>query len=486
MGTEPPPAIVERREVVRGTPIARNITSLVLGQVITKAVNMAASIAVVRWLGVESLGQYAYIVAFCFPFGAVADFGLATLAIREISRDRARAGEIIATMRRLIIRLTTLSITATLVLGFILHHDWLTLTGIALFAMSSVISALTTPWLVLMTAREDLHLISIHRVTASLASSIATVAVLLFGGRVLALLAVGVGVNVVMLGVARILAGRVETSPATTVVTMRAMLAQALPVGLLMAAYALYYRVDMMMLQWLRGPAEVGIYAAAYRFVDAFVLLAASIGAPFFPKLSSLVGRNPSAARALLEDAYRPLFAVGLPLSVGGFVLADGLVVIAFGSDFAAAAVPLRVLVWTALPLFWVYVANQGLIAANRTWGLAAVYGVTLGLNVLANLALVPSFGAAGAAVAMVIAEWVNLALVVILLRRTFDVTFSAGGFWRAAAAAAVMALSVTSMQAYGPVVALAVGAVSYPAVLLMLGYVKSADMAALRRLLTQ
>lgn len=486
MGTESPPAMVERREVLRGKPIARNITSLVLGQVITKAVNMAASIAVVRWLGVESLGQYAYIVAFCFPFGAVADFGLATLATREISRDRTRAGAVIRTMRRLVLRLSGISLSVMVATGLVLHHDWPTIVGITLFGVSSVLSAMTTPWLVLMTAREDLHLVSVHRVTASLASSLATVGVLLAGGRVLSLLAIGVSVSVVMLGVARALAGSAQPSVSTVPVTMRSMLAQALPVGLLMAAFALYYRVDMIILEALRGPTEVGLYAAAYRFVDAFVLLAASISGPFFPKLSSLGDRNRPAARGLLEDAWRPLFALGLPLSVGGFILADGLVVLAFGRDFAASAAPLRILVWMVLPLFWVSVANQGLIAADRVWSLATVYTATLVVNVVGNLILVPSFGATGAALAMVIAEWANLALVIVLLRRTFGVTFAAAGMWRAAAAATAMALSVVASHAYGPITALTVGAISYPTALLMLGYAQSADMAALRRLLAQ
>lgn len=464
----------------------RSMTALLASQIITKIVNIAVSVAVVRWLGVEALGQYAYIVAFGFPFGAVADFGLATLAIREISRDRTRAGAIVATVRKLVLRLTGVSMTVMIAAGVVLHHDWTTIVGIALFGAASVLSALTTPWIVLMTAREDLHLVSVHRVTASLASSVATIGVLLAGGRVLSLLAVAVGVNAVMLGVARMLAGSPESDVATAPPTMRSMLLQALPVGLLMAAFALYYRIDMMILQWLKGPAEVGLYAAAYRFIDAFVLLAAAIAGPLFPRLSSLVDRDRPAARALLQDAWRPLFAIGLPLSIGGFILADGLVVLAFGEAFGGSAAPLRILMAMVLPLFWVCVANHGLIAADRIASLATVYTTTLVLNVIGNLALVPSLGATGAALAMVIAEWANLVLVVVLLRRTFGLTFTAAGMWRAVVAVTAMAACVLASLSWGPIAAMAVGTVSYAAALLALGYVQSADMVALRRLLAQ
>ena len=39
-----------------------NILSLATAQVITKLVNMAASIAIVRYLGSEELGRYAYVL----------------------------------------------------------------------------------------------------------------------------------------------------------------------------------------------------------------------------------------------------------------------------------------------------------------------------------------------------------------------------------------------------------------------------------------
>jgi len=80
--------------------IGRNISALVAAQVATKVLNLLVSVALVRWLGVHELGRYAYVLAFCFPFGALADFGLATLAIRDASRAPAAAPRMIAVVRR--------------------------------------------------------------------------------------------------------------------------------------------------------------------------------------------------------------------------------------------------------------------------------------------------------------------------------------------------------------------------------------------------
>src|SRR5207247_123814 len=78
----------------------RHGSALVAAQVVTKAINLLVAVALVRWLGVHELGRYAYVLAFCFPFGALADFGLATLAIRDASRAPAHASRVIAVTRR--------------------------------------------------------------------------------------------------------------------------------------------------------------------------------------------------------------------------------------------------------------------------------------------------------------------------------------------------------------------------------------------------
>jgi O-antigen/teichoic acid export membrane protein len=467
-----------------GNAILRNATALVAAQLISKAVNIAVSLVLVRWLGPLELGRYAYILAFCFPFGAVADFGLATLAIREISRDRSREAVVVATLGRLFLALSGLSALAMLAVAVLTRHDTPTLFGIAIVGMSSLLSALTTPSLVALTAREEMYLLSLHRIASSVLGSLATLAVLLAGGKVLPLLLAAAGTNVLMLALGRLLAGRPGLVPRAPASAVRTMLRQAVPLGLMMVGFALYYRVDMVMLQWLRGTQDVGLYAAAYRFLDTILVLAASLGGPFFPRLSNLVGRDPGQARALLEDAWRPLLALGLPLSLGTFLLADELTLVLFGSGFGEAAGLLRVLIWGALPIFWVNVANHGLIAADWVRPLAVVYGSSALVNIAANLILIPSLGGLGASLATVLCEWMNLVLVVRLIRRRFGLSVSVEGLWRYGLAAAGMATALWTMSGSGLGVQIPLAMATYGGILIVLGYLRSPDMIALRRLL--
>jgi O-antigen/teichoic acid export membrane protein len=466
--------------------IGRNVSALVAAQVATKAVNLLVSVVLVRWLGVHELGRYAYVLAFCFPFGALADFGLATLAIRDVARAPAQAPRLIAVVRRTAISLAAASAAVMTGLALLLGHDAAIVGAIALGGLASVVSALTMPSLVLLTAREQLERLSVQRVAGSVLSSAVTAGVLLAGGGVVALLAGSVATGIAMCFVARALAGAAGPAPVIAAGAGVALLRRAVPFGLLMAGFALYYRVDMVMLQWLAAPGELGRYAAAYRFLDAVIVLAASLGGPLFPRLSSLAVGAPAEARRILEAGWRPLLALGLPLTVGTLLVASDLVRLLFGAEFAGAGPLLRLLILGTLPLFWVNVANHALIAADRVWALVGVYALSALVNVAANLALVPRWGAAGAAAATVVCEWLNLVLVIRLVRGAFGVTLTAAGLWRYLAATAGMLPVVWAAQPLGVAPAIALAAAAYAGLLWALGYTRSADHLAVKRLLAQ
>lgn len=463
-----------------------NLTALVSSQALIKLVNFAVSIAVVRYLGAQELGRYAYVLAFAYPFGIVADFGLATFAIREISREPARGPEVVAGLRRAVLFLAGIGSVAMMGVATMVGHDTTTMLCMGLAALSMLLSAATTPFIVILTAREDLHLVSVHRVAASILVAMATVIVLLQEGASLGLLAVSAAVNGLMLVFARFLAGSAPSPSAVLSTRVRTMIRRALPFGLLMLGYALYYRVDMIMLHWLRGARDVGLYAAAYRFLDAVILLAASIGGPFYPRLSSMVGRDLPGIRDLLEGTWKPLLALGLPVVIGTFFLAGSLTQALFGDEFVEAGIVLKVLILGSLPLLWINIPNQALLAADVVLPLARVYGLSVVANILLNTALIPRWGPVGAAVATVACEWLNLALVVRMVRREFGLSLSYEGLWRYIFAALAMSVVVWLGRDLNLAVVILIGLFAYAGVLMLLGFLRSPDLLTVRRLLTQ
>lgn len=464
----------------------RNVSLLVCAQGVTKVLNFAVSIALVRYLGVQELGKYAYVTAYVFPFGALADFGLAAYSIREVSRDHSQAAKVLVVLQRALLSLAGATGIAMVGLAVLTGHDLLTATCILIVAFSNLISGATTPFVVGMTARENLHLLSIHKVVASALGAVATLAVMLWGGGILALFMAAAVANAGMWFIGRAVSGEALPSVQVPHAAVRAMVGQALPFAFLLLGFALYYRVDIIMLRWLQDESQVGLYSASYRFLDAIILLAATLGSPFYPRLSRMAGRDLQGMRDLLETTWKPMLALGLPIAVGTFFVAQPLTVMLFGREFLGAGYLLQVLIWGSLPILLVNIPSHALNAADRVWTLAGVFGLGALINIGVNFIFIPRWGAVGASVATVLCEWLILLFVSVLVYREFAVPFSSEGLWRYMLAAAGMAFVLWFASGWGLAIELASGVLTYAGCLLLFGYLRSADMRAVRRLLAE
>ena len=173
-------------------------------------------------------------------------------------------------------------------------------------------------------------------------------------------------------------------------------------------------------------------------------------------------------------------------MTVITFFVAYPLIQVLFGSEFVRAGAFLQILIWGSLPILLINIPSHALNAADRVWALAGVFVLSALVNVLANLLLIPGWGAMGASLATVACEWLNLVLVARLVQREFHVSFSPDGLWRYFLAVTSMVLVLWLARDYGLVVMMLGALLAYGAGLLLLGYLRSAEILAMRRLFAQ
>lgn len=181
-------------------------------------------------------------------------------------------------------------------------------------------------------------------------------------------------------------------------------------------ATLLYHRVDIIMLQAMRGPAETGQYAAAYRFLDGVILLAAPVGVVLMRRLR-LARRERPAFAALLRRACLAMLLGAAVLEAGALALGTPLMLATFGPDYAPAGALMPTLFAALAFILPNSVLTQAAVADNRErlYALAAL--ACAGVNVGLNLLMIPGLGAAGAAWATVATEGVLTAIMLLSLR---------------------------------------------------------------------
>ncbi len=164
----------------------------------------------------------------------------------------------------------------------------------------------------------------------------------------------------------------------------------AIGLGILLSA--LYFRLDLFVLETSWGSRQVGLYNAVFRLVDAARLFPAAVLAVVFPLLC-----RPGHGR-VFRRALAGLTGLSLLLLAGGWVLAAAAVPLLYGDAFREA-VPIFRLLLLSLPLLFVnFLLTHQLIARGRERAYAGVCAAGLAASLVLTLSLVPPLAGEGAA----------------------------------------------------------------------------------------
>lgn len=173
--------------------------------------------------------------------------------------------------------------------------------------------------------------------------------------------------------------------------------------------------VDKLLLASLSGPRDAGLYAAAYRLVEVFIM----------PVMAALMTMNTAIYRAgattgpelsrLLWRLASGIVVYGL-LSAGAIVFGTDLVVPLLGADYAGSETPLAAL--SLLPLCYGLRVLFGFGLASRGRQLARMlvqcFAATTGLVLC--LVAIPRYGLTGAALATLATEVITILVLLALL----------------------------------------------------------------------
>ena len=212
-----------------------------------------------------------------------------------------------------------------------------------------------------------------------------------------------------------------------------AILKKSLPFALLVLLMASYNRLDPVLLQLLSpdgaGDFNAGVYAGAFRLLDALTMIAYLVSVPLLPIFSKMT----RAGEASLElgDTVRMMFSMMMVFAVtASCALAsmDGeLMALFYDDNVSDYAGVFRVVVFCIIPISTTYVFGTLLTAAGRLKSLNIFAATSLAVNALINVLLIPRWGAAGSAWAALTAQSFMAAAQVVAAVRIFKLKPSAG-----------------------------------------------------------
>lgn len=199
-------------------------------------------------------------------------------------------------------------------------------------------------------------------------------------------------------------------------------MATALPMVFVGFSQTVMNRTDILVLGFLLDDRLVGLYGAASRIaiLNTFVMSAVNtIGAPMLA--AAYYGGRPDQFRSIMRKAALWSLLGALPLCAAMILFPRPLLSL-FGAEFAAAAPLLRILAVGQLVNAATGLVGSALVMTGREGQFAWATGLMAVATVAGNLAVVPFFGAVGAAVVTSLSVGVyNLWLLALVSRRPQD-----------------------------------------------------------------
>ncbi len=479
-------ALTPPQEPARGRhapEIIRNSFFTAAARGIQIVFSYAIAVAVTRYLSVGDFGEYAFIGAIVGSAMALADFGSQQVLIREIARDRERAGEFVGIA--LLLRGAIAAVVIAVLLGTI---PFLSVSAVAKKAVViAIVAELLLSYATLTrTVFQSYEKMFYEPVLTLLGSSIlvagtATVIWLklgfpwLFGAAAIA--------HAVQLATGAWVIQRKIVRPSFRVrfPLVLLFLKDIAVIGVGVVLFMNLIRVNVFMLKWLSTIEEVAFFQLPHGLILQIQVLPYALVTAILPVFSRLIRDDP----ATMADIYRKVFKYMLILSFFAAlclsIFSREFIEIVFGKKYAPSIPVMVVVAWALVPLALDMFLNSILVALNKQKYSIYYAGAALCFNCLGGLLLIPRYGALGAAFLALLSYCLLFACSFFLVsRHTVAISLLSLARDMAPAVAACVA-AMMSLKPYTVVGALLLGTTAYFGVLRICGVVLPAEIRIMR-----
>jgi O-antigen/teichoic acid export membrane protein len=391
----------------------RNIFYKILSES-TRLLPALLFIYIARKLGDEDFGKLSFAYSFAGICFIAADFGLSTILIRNVSRQKELTREYVGNILALKIVLSFICIS---VIGlFVLFTDYPAdiITLLVIFCGVMFFKALIDFYCAIFNAYERMDIEAFLKGTNHILLFLSGVTVLLVGYGLFGLANVFLIVYSIssIIGFYIVYVSIVKIRPSFDLRFWKYILRESSPVALTVIFTVIYFKIDVVMLSLIReNNSEIGWYSAAMRLVELIGVIPALVVSALFPIVSGLHKESIDSLRKVYQTSFRYLIMIALPVAVGTLLLSGHLIYTIYGEEYVKTIPALKILSLALIFIFVNYILMNILVAVDRQMTNAIMAGTCVFVNIVLNAFLIPHYGYLGAGAATVITEIVLFAL---------------------------------------------------------------------------
>ena len=185
-----------------------------------------------------------------------------------------------------------------------------------------------------------------------------------------------------------------------------------------------YLRLDQIMLRWMIGPDEVGVYAVAAKFSRVWYFIPSAIAVSVLPKLTEIRGKDKKKYNELLQCGFDALFAVSVVIAIVMTLIATPTIRLLYGIEYERAGGMLAIHVWAGVFIFMRALLSKWIIMENYLIFSLLSHALGAIANVILNFILIKHYRGYGAAVATLVSYAAASYLGLFIMAKTRPLAF--------------------------------------------------------------
>ena len=370
-------------------------------------------IYIARKLGDENFGKLSFAYSFAGICFIAADFGLSTILIRNVSRQKELTKEYVGNILALKIVLSLICISAIGLFVFFTDYPADVITILVIFGGVMFFKALVDFLCAVFNSHERMDIEAFLKGTNHILLFLSGIVVLVVGHGLFGLTNVFLTVYLIssIIGFYMVYVCISEIRPCFNLKFWKYILRESLPLALTVVFTVIYFKIDIVMLSLIRGDnSEIGWYSASMRLIELVGVVPALIVSALFPIVSSLYKESIDSLENVFKTSFRYLLAIALPIAVGTLLLSEHLIYTIYGEEYVKTIPALKILSLAIIFIFVNYILMNILVAVDRQKTNAVMAGTCVFVNIAMNMWLIPHYGYLGAGTATVITELVLFA----------------------------------------------------------------------------
>ena len=399
--------------------------AVIIQEVASRAFSLVTTLIIARFLGATQFGEYSFALTFAAVLGTIADLGVDTIVVRELSGAEKHKSILLGNAILIKLALATTGVVLAGVIIAVSNYSPVTKTLLLIASLTLFTYAPTGGFGTIFVAVHTVNLARRFVTAVDLIARIvliSAVGLLLLGGSSLWLILLA-SVAIQLLGTSVVARRAVQLIRPTWSLDwglIKTLLREALPIALHLILGAIIFRMDIFFLADWKGMAEVGMYSSAVRLAESVTILGFAISTTLLPIASQVFATNPGRFSQGIQTIFKVTALLMAPICILVSSYSDAIVSFVYSSQYLAAGKALSILIWASGLMVFNSIAATFVVAARKQLWLLGVNLCTFALTLVLNWVLIPPLSFVGASIATLGTQMLGAVLYISILLRNF------------------------------------------------------------------